>query len=243
MPGTEHTLTRFDDNLKLIHSSVLEMGKLVEQQVSQSLLAFFESNAVIAREVIDRDYSVRQLESQIDDLSVTALARLQPTASDLKTVVFALKVAVQLECIGGDARRIARFAERLTQHNGVPRQRIHSLRIAAELAQQKLSEVIASFARLDKFTAYKLLSTEELVAEATHLVFEDLIRIMRDDPRALSSSLDLLLASKAIEHMGSHIKDISRLVVDASNRYSEIEAASSQELSGAPAAGNDAPQE
>lgn len=227
MPNTEHTLTKYDNELGFLHLQILEMAKLVEQQFNQSLIALFDSNATIAREVIDQDYSVKQLENQIDNWGVTALARLQPIASDLKTVIFALKVAVQLECIGDDARKIARFAEKLIQHNGVQRQRIDSLRLAAEVTQQKLSDVIACFARLDKFAAYKLLSSEELIAEVTNAVFENMMKIMADDPRVISSTLDILLASKAIEHVGNHIKDISKLVIDASNRYSEMDDASS----------------
>ncbi len=222
MPQKEHTFTKFDDNLNSIRANILEMSGLVEMQFKQSLLALFESNAAIARQVIDQDYSVNQLEVLIDRLCVTAIARQQPAASDLQSIVIATKLIMHLERIGDEAKKIARIAKQLAQQKHLPKRRFSGVRLAAELAQQKLAEVIDSFARLDKFTAYKLLDAADLINEQFNVIFSELIQSMTDDPRTISSSLDILFATKAIERIGNHIKNISNLVIDASNRYSEI---------------------
>jgi len=222
MQQKAHTFTKFDDELNSIRAHILEMSDLVEMQLHQSLLALFEANTVIARQVVDQDYSVNQMEVLIDGLCVTAIAREQPAASDLQSIVIATKIVVHLERIGDEAKKIARIAERLAQQTQLTKQRFAGVRLAAQLAQQKLAEVIDCFARLDTFTAYELLGSEDLINEEFSVIFREMIQSMTDDPRTISSSLELVFVAKAIDRIGSHIKHISKLVIDASNRYGAI---------------------
>ena len=217
-----HTFTKFDDDLHSIRAHILEMSELVEIQLRQSLLALFEANPVVARQVIDQDYSVNQFEVIIDSLCVTAIVRQQPTASDLQSIVIATKIVVHLERIGDEAKKIARIAERLAQQKLLTKQRFSGVRPAAQLAQQKLADVIDSFARLDTFNAYKLLGSEDLINEEFNFIFRELIQSMTDDPRTISSSFEIVFVAKAIERIGNHIKHISKLVIDTSNRYGAI---------------------
>jgi phosphate transport system protein len=222
MQQKAHTITKFDDELNSIRAHILEMGELVEMQLRQSLLALAEGNPVIARHVIDQDYSVNQMEERIDSLCVTAIARQQPAASDLQSIVIATKIVVHLERIGDEAKKIARIAERLAQQKSLTRQRFSGVRLAAQLAQQKLTEAIDCFARLDTFTAYILLGSEDLINEEFIKILNHMIQSMTDDPRTISSSLEIVFVAKAIERIGSHIKHLSKLVIDASGRYCAI---------------------
>jgi phosphate transport system protein len=222
MQQKAHTFTKFDDELNSIRAHILQMSELVEMQLRQSLLALFEANLVIARQVLDQDYSVNQLEVRIDSLCVNAIARQQPAASDLQSIVIATKIVVHLERIGDEAKKIARIAERLAQQNILTRQRFSGIHVAAQLAQQKLTEVIDCFARLDSFTAYKLFGSEDLINEEFNKILEHMIQSMTGDPRTISSSLEIVFVAKAIDHIGSHIKHLSKLVIDASGRYSAI---------------------
>jgi len=222
MSQNAHTFTKFDDDLNSIRAHILEMCELVEMQFRQSLLALFDANPVIARQVVDQDYSVNKLEELIDSLCVTAIARQQPTASDLRSIVIATKIVMELERICDEAKKIARIADRLAQRRHMTKQRLSGVRLAAQLAQQKLTEAIDSFARLDTFSAYKLLDFEDLINEEFNAIFREMVQSMTDDPRTISSSLELIIVAKAIERIGGHTKQISKLVIDAANRYSAI---------------------
>ena len=222
MPQKEHTFTKFDDDLHAIRDHILEMGGMVEKQFKQSLTALFESNAAVAKQVIDQDYSVNQLEVMIDNLCVTAIARQQPAASDLQSIIISTKVVVHLERIGDEAKKIARIAERLSYQKRLRKQHPSSVHHAAEVAQHNLSAVMESYALLDTIAASKLLHSEDTTEEKFNIVFRALVQSMTDDPRTISSSLEILFVAKAIEHIENHIKHIAKLVIEASNRYSEI---------------------
>ena len=221
MPQKEHTYTPFDDDLASIRMHILEMCRLIETQFNQSLIALLESDATIARQVIELDYSVNQLEVHIDSLCVTALARQQPAASDLRSIVVSTKIVVHLERIGDEAKKIARIAERLAQQRKVPRQRLSGVQRAAEIAQKKLIEVLDSYTRLDTTIANTLLCADDSINEEFNDIFRKLIKSMTDYPRTISSSLDILFVAKSIESIGNHVKHIAQLVIEASSRYSE----------------------
>ena len=221
MPQKEHTYTPFDDDLASIRMHILEMCRLIETQFNQSLIALLESDATIARQVIELDYSVNQLEVHIDSLCVTALARQQPAASDLRSIVVSTKIVVHLERIGDEAKKIARIAERLAQQRKVPRQRLSGVQRAAEIAQKKLIEVLDSYTRLDTTIANTLLCADDSINEEFNDIFRKLIKSMTDYPRTISSSLDILFVAKSIEVIGNHVKHIAQLVIEASSRYSE----------------------
>jgi phosphate transport system protein len=222
MQQNEHTFTKFDDDLNSIRAHILEMCELVEMQLGQALLALFNANSAIAREVVDQDYSVNKLEELIDSLCITAIARQQPAASDLRSIVISTKIVMELERIGDEAKKIARIANRLAQHRHMTKQRFSSVHLSAQLAQKKLAEAIGSFARLDTFTAYRLLDSEELINEQFNITFREMVQSMTTDPRTISSSLEIIFVSKAIERIGIHTKHICRLVIDMSNRYNQV---------------------
>ncbi len=222
MPHKEHTFTKFDDDLNAIRSRILEMCELVNSQYKQSLHALFESDASVARQVIDRDYLVNQLEVEIDALCVTAIARQQPAASDLQSIVTATKIVVQLERIGDEAKKIARIAERLAHQRFLLKQWVAGLRLAAEMVQQDLSDLIDSYTHHNTFMANGLLDSRDLSDEEFNIVFRDLIQRMTADPRSISLSLEILFVAKAIERIDRHIRHLAKLVIVASNRYSEI---------------------
>lgn len=222
MQQKAHTFTKFDDDLNSIRAHILDMCELIEMQFQQSMLALLDANPVIARQVVYQDYAVNKLDELIDRLCVTAIARQQPTASDLRSIVIATRIVMELERIGDEAKKIARIADRLAQHRYIAKQRFSGVRLAAQLAQKKLAEAIDSFARLDTYTANKLLNSEKLINGEFNAIFREMVQSMTDDPRTISSSLEIVFVAKAIERIGSHIKHISKLVIDASNRYGSI---------------------
>jgi phosphate transport system protein len=223
MPQKEHTFTRFDDELNAIRAGVQKMGELVKIQFQQSVLALLESDPVISQQVREQYYAVEQLSKEIDRLCVTAIARQQPTASDLRLILVATKVVVNLERIGHEANKIARIAEKLAQQQLLVRRRYQGIRLAANLAQQELAEITDCIARLDTVAARRLQDSENVINEQFNAIFRDLIQSMTEDPRMISSSLDILFVAKAIERVGNCIRHISKLVIITSSRYGEIE--------------------
>jgi phosphate transport system protein len=70
-----------------------------------------------------------------------------------------------------------------------------------------------AFARLDLTAAAQVVRQDELVDEEFRSIIRQLITFMMEDPRMISTSLEILFAAKAIERIGDHAKNMSEYVV------------------------------
>jgi phosphate transport system protein len=229
MTHDEHTLKRFDAEQEEIRAHILKMGGLVEIQLKLALHSLFETNTYLARQVIDQDRHVNQLEVEIDGLCCSAIARHKPTASDLRLIVNVTKIIVHLERIGDEAKKIANIAERRAQHYRLVTPRFLKINSVTELTQSMLQDVLHSFARLEPQAAIRIIVKNDLLKHELDIIFRHQIDFMTEHPHTISTSLETLFILKAIERIGDHIKFISELVVSSSNRYYDTQYQSAHE--------------
>jgi phosphate transport system protein len=224
----KHLSTQFDSELNALSSRVMELGGLAESQIRQAIYALAHFNEDAAREVIETEARVNQMEVEIDrDLS-SVIARRQPTARDLRLLMAISKTTANLERVGDEAERIARMVQSIIAKSGSVRTLPASeLGVAADLARGQLRRALDAFARLDTAAAVAIMKHDDLLDQEFDGFVRKLITYMMEDPRTISSSLDLLFVAKAIERIGDHAKNIAEFIIyvvkGADVRHSSIE--------------------
>jgi phosphate transport system protein len=211
----KHLSTQFDAELSGISTRVLEMGGLVEAQVAQAVQALSDFSAESADEVLAREGRVNAMEVEIDrDLS-SIIARRQPTARDLRLLIAISKSIANLERVGDEAARIARTVQRLVSSGVSSRLRVpmSDLAYEAELATSQLRKSLDAFARLDVERALDVLKHDDEIDKEFDGLLRKLITYMMEDPRTISSSIDLVFVAKAIERVGDHAKNLAEVVI------------------------------
>ncbi|MEI6738192.1 MAG: PhoU domain-containing protein, partial [Pseudomonadota bacterium] len=91
--------------------------------------------------------------------------------------------------------------------------RIADVRVACNIALDMLRTSLDAFARLDVTGAAKVVRQDEEVDECFRAILRQLVTFMMEDPRTISSSIDILFIAKAIERIGDHAKNMSEYVV------------------------------
>jgi phosphate transport system protein len=211
----KHLSTQFDAELSAISTRVLEMGGLVESQVSQSIFALTNFSGEIASEVLSKEEVVNTMEMEIDrDLS-SIIARRQPTARDLRLLIAISKAIANLERVGDEAARIARTVQRLINSGVSSRMRlpVNDLSFESELAVAQLRKSLDAFARLDVDKALEVLKQDDQIDQEFEGLLRKLITFMMEDPRTISSSIDLVFVAKAIERVGDHAKNLAEVII------------------------------
>jgi phosphate transport system protein len=213
--GEKHLSTQFDAELSGISTRVLEMGGLVESQVAQAVLALTTFSGDIASVVLKQEEVVNAMEVEIDrDLS-SIIARRQPTARDLRLLIAISKTIANLERVGDEAARIARTVQRLINAGVSSRLRLpmSDLSFEAELATALLRKALDAFARLDVERAVEVLKQDDQIDKEFDGLMRKLITYMMEDPRTISSSIDLIFVAKAIERVGDHAKNLAEVII------------------------------
>jgi len=209
----EHTLKQFDTELEEIRSRVLQMGGLVEEQITRALEALISGNVTLAREVMENDHRVNTLEVAIDEDCSTVIARRQPAAKDLRMVMTVVKTITDLERIGDEAAKIARMTRAIYESDRPTVPRVSEIQHVADIALGMLRTSLDAFARLDLTVAARVVRQDEQVDQAFASILRQLITFMMEDPRTISHAIEILFIAKAIERIGDHAKNMSEYVV------------------------------
>jgi phosphate transport system protein len=210
----KHLSTQFDSELNSLSSRVMELGGLVESQIRQAIYSLASFNEEAALQVVEAEHRVNLMELEIDRELSSVIARRQPTARDLRLLIAISKTTANLERVGDEAERIARMVQSILQKSGAIRSLpAGELRVAADLASAELRKALDAFARLDCTSALAILKEDDALDSEFDGFVRKLITYMMEDPRTISSSLDLLFIAKAIERIGDHAKNIAEFII------------------------------
>ena len=213
MHSSEHTSKQFDVELEAIRAYVLQMGGLVESQIRSAIHSMVENDIALMNRVIEDDHRVNAMEVKIDEACSQVIARRQPTASDRRLLMMVVKTITDLERIGDEAEKIARMAKMLSEKHGLAIPRYHEVMHASELAIDMLRKSLDAFARLDVTMAAEVVRQDDQVDVEFRAIMRYLITFMMEDPRTITTSLEILFVAKAIERIGDHAKNISEYVI------------------------------
>ena len=208
-----HISTQFDADLEDIRTRMLQMGGLVESQV-RSAIALYEDGEESAYEVIrSTEDRINQYEIDLDDRCALLILRRQPAAGDLRLVMAIVKTITDLERIGDEAEKIARIAIAMKKRGVAHLRGFSDVHTAANIAAGMLKDSLDAFARLDAVMAGQIVRQDEGIDNEFHSIMRQLITFMMEDPRTISTALDIVWIAKAIERIGDHAQNIAEYVI------------------------------
>ena len=209
----KHLSSQFDADLNSLSSRLLEMGGLVESQISTAMRAFTQMDLETCNVVIANEKLVNDLEIQIDLACTELIARRQPTARDLRLVMAVSKAITNLERAGDEADRIARRTKHILEDSASHSINTAEIRLSGQMAISLLRRSLDCFARLDTKVAAEVVNEDKQIDEEFRAFVRKLTSYMAEDPRTISVGLDMLSIAKAVERIGDHAKNIAEFVI------------------------------
>ena len=211
--AAEHIYTQYDTDLEAIRAKVLEMGGIVEEQLTDSVSSLLNADAKLADSVIKKDERVNDLESEIDEACSEIIAKRSPIASDLRNVLMMLRIITDLERIGDEASKIAKATQRIYEKDLMSKPQTKEIQSIYEKLQYMLRTALNSFARLDITETVAVLESDKEVDGEYRAYMRQLLTYMLEDPRTISLSLELMFVAKSLERIGDHSKNVSQNVI------------------------------
>ena len=209
---TDHISKKYDQDLEAIRSRMMQMGGLVEAQIRAAMSGYLDGDAAGIERVIANDAKVNELEMAIDNDLGQIIVRRQPAASDLRLILAASKTVTDLERIGDEAAKIARMSREILARGHAPRS-LPTIGHVSEIALGMLRKALDAFARLDATAAAQVIAEDATIDEEFRAILRQLITFMMEDPRTISTSLNVVWVAKAFERIGDHAKNIAENVI------------------------------
>jgi phosphate transport system protein len=201
----------FDKDIDEIKDLLLRMGAMAEDAIAQSIRALMERDTALAEEVIQRDDEIDRTEVEIDRRTIELIAKMQPTAGDLRFVATIMKITPELERIADLAQDVC---ERVIEINREPQLKaLVQLPQLAAIAQKMVREALDSFVRGDAELARSVIRQDDIADALTEDSFRALLTYMLEDPRNISSAIRLTFLGKYFERMADGATNICEMVV------------------------------
>jgi len=235
---TEHLSKQYDSELEALRSRMLQMGGLVESQIRSAIEAFATGSEELINQVVATELRVNESERNIDDDCSHIVVKRQPAAGDLRLIMAISKTVTDLERIGDEAEKIARMSKQI--HDAAARLQIQSfanIRHAGDIAVQMLRRALDAFARQDAAQAASVIREDVAIDNEFRSILRQLITFMMEDPRTISTALEIIWVAKAIERVGDHAKNVAEYVIymvkGTDVRHIRLEEVERQALGGA----------
>ncbi|MEJ5366141.1 MAG: phosphate signaling complex protein PhoU [Desulfosoma sp.] len=203
--------SHFIRQMEELRMTVLEMAALTEKAMHKALQAFKTRDEKLAAQVIAEDHVVNQLEMKIDNLCLSLLALEQPVAKDLRFIIGALRMSIDLERIADQAVNIAQRAQFLAQRP--PLEFIPELDALAETAMDMLRVAIDSFARQNISQAYDVCQMDDEADELNDKVLRRMIDLMVTESRSIERAVQAIIAARCLERVADQTTNIAESVI------------------------------
>ena len=201
----------FDRDIETIKDLLLRMGAMVEDAIDQSIHALLDHDTKLAEEVIANDDAIDHMEIEIDQRTIELIAKMQPTATDLRFVATMMKITPELERIADLAQDVC---ERVIELNREPMLKpLVQLPRLAQDAQTMVRQSLDAFVRGDADLARHVIAQDDQVDQLTVDSFRALLTYMLEDARTISPAIRLTFIGKYFERMADGATNICEMVV------------------------------
>jgi len=206
-------MSRFDEQLDLLKTSMIQMGALCESAIANAAKALTDGDMELARKAMEADADIDRKEREIENLCLKLLLRQQPVARDLRQISSALKMITDMERIGDQAADISEIT--LLANNRASGANRDSTNHVAEMAKatiKMVTESIDAYVRQDLELARVVIDYDDVVDDLFNKVKEDIIRLINEDTANGEYAIDMMMIAKYFERIGDHATNIAEWV-------------------------------
>lgn len=204
----EHIVSSYEDELTNLQTAVSEMGGLVEQAIIDATTALLRLDHEAARRIRLADKLIDDMQFRINDMAVSIIARRQPMAADLRTVVTTIQVANDLERTGDMAKQLAKRTLQIESLSLAP-QFYNGVKHMTDLVARQLKAALDAYAVRDSAAAIAVCNRDDEVDAMHTSLFRELLTYMMEDPRNITQCTHLLFCTKSLERVGDHATNIA----------------------------------
>jgi phosphate transport system protein len=203
--------TTFDQDLQALRDKVIRLGSMIDTAIARSMQALKERDRSLAQQIIAEDESINEMRFEIEKDCVVLIARQQPNAHDLRLIVAAMNIVLDLERMGDHAAGIATIVLRMGDEPLL--KPLIDLPRMTRISREMLSASLDAFTEENAEKAMTVAERDDEVDELYNQIFRELVTFMIEDPRTVTRAMYLLFCSHNLERIADRVTNICERVV------------------------------
>ena len=200
-----------DQEARAINDDLLRMQKLVDQSILRSVDSLKRRDQTLAQQVIDEDVEINDLRFKIEEACLSLIATQQPAASDLRSVIAAMHMVVEMERMADHATGIAKTVIMMGDEPLL--KPLVDIPKMAELARDMLRDSLEAYNKRDAEKARQIAVRDDDMDGLYRAVFDKLVKIMSKTPGSATRATYLLWCAHNLERIGDRVTNIAERVI------------------------------
>ena len=199
------------EELDTIFADLADICRRVETAVDLATRALMTGDAGIAERVISQDVEIDRAREHVEEEAFKLLSLQQPVATDLRTVVAALRMVSELERMGDLSVHVAKVARLRVPHVAVPEEVKPTISQMAAVAKDMVARVHDIILGRDVEAAIALGKDDE---EMDGLRRQSFSELLSDDwTHGVEAAVDIALLGRYYERIADHAVSIANRVI------------------------------
>lgn len=205
----EHLQAELDS----LRSDLSQMFNLVMAQVKRAERAFLSNDRPVVKEIASVEKLVNAMELQIDSRCETVLALFTPVAVDLRFVLSALKINVNLERIGDLADGIGRTV--VHDKESFDKNLLEKVNAyeAFKASLEMFEALIEAYEKEDTLLARDIFTKDKVIDNIVNKAIAAAEDYAKSKPDNFSQAIQLLSVMKMLERVGDHLKNVAEEII------------------------------
>ena len=203
--------TAYHEELVFITDQLVEMTRLTASALNRATQALMDADLELAESVITADEHIDAVRRDLDNRAVDVLARQQPVATDLRTLVTAMRMSSDLERMGDLARHVAKVARLRYPESAISASLRSTFTEMAQIAERMVVKTGIIIDTNDVAGASRLKDDDDRMDELHREVLRVLLSARWEG--ATEAAVDATLLSRYYERFGDHAVSVAHRVV------------------------------
>jgi phosphate transport system protein len=201
----------YHEELDALSDRLVEMTRLARSAMSRATTALLDADLRLAEEVIGGDERVNKLDIEIEETVFDLMARQQPVAGDLRTLLTTMRMSGDLERMGDHAVDIAKVARRRHPESAIPPELRGTILEMAQIAERLVAKAGSVIASHDVATALELDADDDAMDRLRRKLFDRLLS--PDWKHGVEPAIDVEVAGRYFERYADHAVHVAEHVV------------------------------
>ena len=201
----------FDREFDEICADLVKMAQMIDWAIENALKALVERDHQLAEQVRANDEQVNAVRFKVEEACLVTIATQQPAAGDLRAVITAMHLAVEMERIGDYAAGIAKTVILMEEEPLL--KTLKKIPRMGELSRQMLADSIQAFLKRDVAWAQEIASHDDEVDELYRSVFNKLVEKMAKEPELVTRATYLMWCAHNLERIADRVTNIAERII------------------------------
>ncbi|HEY3200239.1 MAG TPA: phosphate signaling complex protein PhoU [Actinomycetes bacterium] len=201
----------FHEELDAIGNQLVEMTRLAGSAMARATTALLDADLNLAESVIEADDLIDDLRHDLESRALDLLARQQPVATDLRTIVASLRMSADLERMGDGALHVAKVARLRYPSSAIPAELRATILQMGQVAERIVAKAGSVIASRDVAAALEFESDDDEMDRLHRDLFRQMLH--KDWPHGVETAVDVALCGRYYERFADHAVSVARRVI------------------------------